>query len=119
MRGARERVADGWTQGTYARNDKGEQVSIVAYGCDCFCAEGAILHAVYEQHRDLPSAYDIILAEYAPAFGEANAAQLRPHRRLGYPKTECIIAWNDDPERTQAQVVAAFDRAIAHLEEAA
>jgi hypothetical protein len=87
LRGARELVATGWGQHTSVRYQPGGRVE--------YCPLGAIAKAG---------------AEYGNDFRGKSVRELKD--ALG---VESIIAFNDDPSRTQAEVVDAFDRAIARL----
>jgi hypothetical protein len=92
-----ERAADliepegAWTQGAYARDAKGRKfITGRAEGMVCFCAIGAIDH---------------VTNAITPLWKDALTAlqQVLPESRIG--------AWNDAPERTQPEVVAALRRA--------
>jgi hypothetical protein len=72
---------------------KGRDHAIVA-GRDCYCAAGALRSARVDQ--GLPEA-------------------LRTLRHAAGPDAGTIPAWNDAPERTHAEVLAAFDAAIADV----
>lgn len=88
---ARARIAtpDRWCQGAYWRGANGEVVE--SYGSDCVscCSLGA-LHSV----------------------GDSDEA--RQYLREANAKVPCwnLAVWNDAPDRTHAEVLAAFDRAI-------
>lgn len=91
LKAARELVArpGGWTQEAFARDDEGQQTQSRSRDAVCWCAEGA-------------------LKASRSGFAEFDFLQ----KLLGLP----IAVWNDEPGRTQADVVAAFDRAIALAE---
>lgn len=89
---ARRKVARGWSQGAFARSQAGEPVAILAPEACCFCAYGA-LYAVAERRGY--TAWQ--------ALGDV----------LGMRKIDSILTWNDAPGRTQADVLALYDRAIA------
>lgn len=83
---ARELIRQGWTKGRSHRR---------VFGRDCYCAGGAI-GVVGAAVRD-------------PALRKEVATRLR---RAMSPAGYGIAEWNDAPERTKAEVLAAFDRAI-------
>ena len=94
--GARNRVASGWTQYALGRFSDGERFEYLNRSfsdCVCFCAIGAI-HAETKNRGELLYCKAVDMLEKAIA-GE---------REIG--------EWNDAPDRTQAEVVAAFNRAI-------
>jgi hypothetical protein len=82
LREARALIERGWTQRAYER-------------CDgSVCAMGAIEHACggcWSDHPDVVSAL---------------------RRGIGVPQADDIFYWNDSVFRTQAEVLAAFDKAI-------
>ncbi len=81
-----------WTQGEYARNKRGGCVDENSPSAACWCIVGAIGSVSMEQQH--------------AAWGPLIAA-------IGGPANLHIPNWNDAPERTHAEVLAAFDRAIA------
>lgn len=98
LRKARELIArpGGWTQGASARDARGGVVSIAKDTATCFCTLGSLGAAAAVTGFLYWSARD--------AFRLANEEAME----VG------IALWNDAPERTQADVVAAFDKAIEH-----
>lgn len=97
LKAARDLLAKdgGWTQGQYARDIEGFMVPETSPLAVCFCADGALFRARSAEDADfeaLTRAEDALLK----AAGVQN-----------------IVHWNDAPERTQAEVVALFDAAIA------
>ena len=88
---ARELLARGWTQGVYARDDLGHSVNPRRGDARCFCTSGAAIR-VREQ------------------LGFGGPVRLTVPGQ--YPS---VIEWNDDPNRTQAEVLAAVDARIAEL----
>lgn len=97
---ARELIAkDGvWTQGAYARDVNGDEVSESSTAAVCFCSVGAL-------HR---------------AGGRHQAGTLRTIKEAVNMLSEGLLSdglhlenWNDEPNRTQAEVVALFDRTIS------
>lgn len=92
---------NGWTSGADARDRGGEETSIESRTARAFCAGGALVRAA--------SAID-------PCFQGAATDALR--KSLGVRGEGSVARWNDKPRRTQKQVVAAFEKAIARLERA-
>jgi hypothetical protein len=82
---------EAWTKGEYARDKKGNRVSPSSRKAACWCARGAILRAAA---GNIPAGF-------------------RAHDRLWAVIRGSITRWNDAPERTHAEVLAAFDRAIS------
>lgn len=79
----------GWIQGKFGSSDEG------------FCASGAITAAAHEIDAGMTSAMGV-LAEAAGAPCKA-----------GLKFCGCqIITWNDQDDRTEEEVLAAFDKAI-------
>lgn len=95
MRHARDLVAGGWTQGAAARNAAGLQVPPGARDACRFCAVGAIRRASRLARGNPGVDLDLMLAQ-----------------AVGVGTESCVVRWNDEPGRKQAEVVAAFDRAI-------
>ncbi len=83
----------GWTQNQYGY-------------AKCFCAAGAIWHA---GHRFGVGGGDAI-SVLSSALGLRDRTAWESH-------DSPLVEWNDTPERTQADVIAAFDRAIATVRE--
>ncbi len=92
---AADLVAKGWTQGNYAIDKNERNVAINDPPAASFCIHGALMRTT---------------AEYE-ALNDAKMA-LRNH--LG---TDWLIAWNDDPSRTQQQVVDALRGAAVKCQE--
>lgn len=88
LKQARERVARGWCRQAYARDAAHSAVGYRSPRAVEWCSDGAIFVVEHEDGR--PYYY------------------LR--RAIGTP---AIHIWNDAKERTQAEVLAAFDKAIA------
>lgn len=91
---ARERIAKpgGWTQRAYARDAEGRATAIFGGRAVCYCALGALTSVDAD-----PYVYAVL-------------------RNVVEVSTDL---WNDAPGRTQAQVIAAFDAAIAAQDGAA
>lgn len=103
LKAAREKVAAGWTQGENARDEDGNPVG--AGAAACWCAYGAIDAATPREGLG-----------YAEFYRVRSDAMLILRDAIGLPGTNRIADWNDAPGRTQAEVLAAFDRAIALAE---
>jgi hypothetical protein len=88
---ARELIAKGWTQLAYAKKANGDVTDDRDGSGVCFCALGAIRRAS-GSYTDCQPAAGVFRAAIGSAF---------------------IDGWNDAPGRTQAEVLEAFDRAIA------
>ena len=87
---ARKLIAQGWTQGKYKR---------VVDGVECWCISGAMGQSAPDyKPRDL-----------------AFAALFRALRADDFylSSSTNLIEWNDAPGRTQEEVLALIDRAIA------
>lgn len=89
LREARALIERGWCQRAFIKN--------TPFGC-AYCADGAICATAGDGE-----------GEYGPML-----AALK--RATGVPSHADIWSWNDTPERTQAEVLEAFDRAIALAE---
>jgi len=87
---ARKLIAQGWTQGEYKR---------VVNGVECWCISGAIRQA----------------APYNNSTGSEFVALLRALRDDDFylSSSSNLTEWNDAPCRTQEEVLALIDRAIA------
>lgn len=94
LRDAAEVVERGWTQGTFARNAGGYEVQPTALYAVCWCALGAISRVTNEEPGLDEHATDA-LSEYI------NGA---------------IGAWNDEPDRTAAEVAAAMRECADRVE---
>jgi hypothetical protein len=95
LRRARGYVEQGWTQGALARDAHGAIALTGGRNATCWCCHGALDRA--ERHSD-----EVRMAA---------ATALRS--AIGTPN---VSRWNDAPGRTQAEALAAFDRAIALVE---
>lgn len=92
LRAARELVARGWNQGSYAVDAEGRRTAWGGDDAVAWCAVGAT-------HRSAGRSGPIL-----PAITALRAA-------VGLPPDVTLPEWNDAPERTQAEVLAALDRA--------
>ena len=85
---AREKIERGWAQGEYARAKNGNPIGYNAEKAVCWCSIGAIIAVDDDDPTDraVYTLSDIVGRD--------------------------ITEWNDAPGRTQAEVLAAFDKAI-------
>lgn len=92
LRAARERLTpDGaWTQGYGARDANGKPIDPKSPRAVCWCLIGALAAAGAEEKQIFYA------AQWLTTAGSWNT----------------LPRWNDDPSRTQAEVLAAFDAAI-------
>ena len=119
---ARDLVATGWIQGAAAQTRKskrllnGKLLSVSPFDDEAckFCADGAISRAVgqvvHRKHVELCQAPRRVLASLIRE--EYRAQSLRGLEPLS--DIAVITGWNDHPDRTQAEVVVMFNRAINH-----
>jgi len=100
---------DKWTKGSYAKDGQGRQVPSYSEQAQCFCTLGAFFHASASFHEkpfiQTPE-HELMERQARRALGNAIN-----------PKALFILFadWNDAPERTHAEVLAAYDKAIAAL----
>jgi hypothetical protein len=99
LRDAAALVEKGWTQGCAAREIDGVFTGFSSGKASCWCVSGAIARAIYDLGGDVGSRSSVY-----PYLWTA----------IG---TKFQAGWNDSPDRTQAEVVAALLRA-AELAEA-
>jgi hypothetical protein len=102
LREARALCEAGWTQDNYADLNDNEET--------CYCASGAIGLVAC---NDI-DAGDFDIDEQDPAYRSVIAAL---GAAVGCKHSYEIARWNDAPERTQAEVLAAFDKAIQLAEQ--
>ena len=92
LENARALVANGWTQGAFARTESGLICDDVMHDrATSFCILGAIERSAQNWFEDTSA---------------------RKIMRKATDERITLGCWNDAPERTQAEVLAAFDRAI-------
>lgn len=103
LRVARELVArpGGWCQRALARTASGHPAPTHSREAVCFCARGALMRAAGMQPE---------LVLFSPRAEAALDAAAREQGFIGF------VGYNDAPGRTQAEVVALYDAAIAKLE---
>lgn len=86
-----------WTQGKFAQTPMADEVPPDSPLASCWCVLGAIAAITHDDPHDIRDEV------YWPI-----------HKAIGLPADSLAIpAWNDAPTRTHAEVLAAFDRAIA------
>lgn len=96
---------NGWTQGTYARDANGDDQSHRKTSSDvtCFCSIGAIDVSTPRACR----------GEHVYYMHKSRAEAMSALRHAISPNSDIPIAvWNDALQRTQKEVVEAFDKAI-------
>lgn len=105
LRKAREYLTPegAWTQGTFARDETKRDVSYAGDEATCFCAAGAIFRASSRTGAGVGPESDALTALRSVVVKLDGGYQGIPF-------------WNDLPGRTQAEVLAAFDAAIAAAE---
>ena len=93
-----------WTTGAMARSKWGSSVPTHSARAVSFCMTGGLVRALCFADEDGPSSLEAaargLLLEAIPVRG-------RP---------DYLYLWNDRQRRTQAQVLACYDRAIAKVE---
>lgn len=101
LRAARAKIEkpEAWAKGGFACDARGYAVGARNPLAICFCSIGAIRRVTASFAEEL-AARDV-LSEIVEAIGMYGLAE-----------------WNDAPERTHAEVLAAFDKAISLAEEA-
>lgn len=80
-----------WTQGAFARTEKGHVIGSLEQPATCFCAVGAIYRVAQAQSRSVQERAVDLMSETVGKWH--------------------IGEWNDAPYRTQAEVVAALRKA--------
>ncbi len=98
----RERLAFGWTQGTTLQDLEGAPTSDPAEAAR-FCVLGAFAHASHSLHSDTDT-YHSAMQRLCDVIDPA-ATRAAP--------LVAIPVWNDAQERTQDDVLAAFDAALS------
>ena len=119
LRNAQARVARGWTQGTAGRGGTADNPREVCAVGAIRLATGAALTVVPEDFVG-SGTFGVMIppsaAEYAAVLAVA-AIVADPADRDPVSRWNRVVHWNNATERTQAEVVAAFDAAAA-IEEA-
>lgn len=97
LRNARRYVKDGWAQGSFARDADGKIVNRTDASACRWCVLGALLNAA----DGLPGGHFV----YSDAVSRLQRAT---QSEIG------LTRWNDADTTTQADVLAAFDKAIGN-----
>ena len=93
-----------WTKFTGARDLDGNPVSPISSSACQYCATGAIVSSSDAQYVLSEAAYELLgIAIGVPPIDNYGVPIYAPN----------ISCWNDAKERTHAEVVAAFEKAIA------
>ena len=87
-----------WTQGALALGAEGEHVNVDSSSAVCFCVVGAIRRA--SGYERTPEKTIPVREALCALLGLANDGV-------------ALVAWNDNPKRTPAEVVAALRQAAA------
>ena len=95
LKAARELIAKGWTQSMSARDVSGEPVRPTSPRAVCFCTLGALNRATDDELARSDNCMRLLRIAIGCLF---------------------IHEWNDAHGRTQEEVLAAFDKAIAACE---
>lgn len=96
LKEARRFIVRGWSQGSFARDSEGKIVNRTDKAACRWCVLGALLTAA----DGLPGGHHA----YKDAVARLTLA-------IGVPSG--VVIWQDQETTTQADVLAAFDRAIA------
>ena len=109
---AAEHCEGGWCQQVMGKDENGTPSGANGDATICWCASGAIIHAM---HRIVGTAASAAL--WNGTEWEATQAVERAIRE-SWPDTsayDVIPTWNDRPERTQAEVIATLGAAAQEL----
>ena len=97
---------ENWTKGGYARNSKGLLVAdCTGPEAVCWCALGALRNVTKTGPLD-----------YSVGAGARFEAIVKLLELI--PRYDGLAEWQDEPERTHAEVLALFDKAISNCEAA-
>lgn len=107
LKAARLLESKGWTQGDSARDAQGHSVGTNSPDATCFCATGAIHHALADLKRMSPSPvpYDALNEGYIAAIRTATWAIKGDDRNPKVYEVRTVPAWNDEDERTKEEVI--------------
>lgn len=97
LREARKLIEQGWTKGWFVEQHEAD-------GPICYCVYGAL--------------NQVVVGDAEADTTETDAAAKLLGRAVGQTFLS-LATWNDAPERTQAEVLAAFDRAIELADQSA
>jgi hypothetical protein len=108
---ARGLLLEGWSRGAQARDEVENVVPAWSEEARSWSLLGALLASWYRGNGQTPDEDVVAHSLDARALGDATAA-------LGEATgTAALEQWNDEPERTLADVTAAIDRALSLLGE--
>lgn len=83
---------------------------------DCWCLAGAAIRSCGSNGDTYFAAMTVVADVIDPAW-RARPSSSRPRSGdIPWTAPRVVTAWNDEDERTHAEVIAAMDRAIARLE---
>ena len=99
-------VRQGWTQKTYARDDKGDPVHYQRREAQCFCLSGAVRRAVKRLDDDVP--VDDVMEFFMRRWCHANNVAPDEHEI-----ETSLVLFNDAPQRTQQEVIASLNKVVA------
>lgn len=99
---ARGYITKGWCQMASARDEEGKSCYFGSVKACSWCSSGAITRANHDIYKLDILAWDASLQQV--------------YKVLESILGEKIVPWNDADNRTQADVLELFDRAIASLE---
>ena len=118
---ARTLLQHGWCQHGNAMHGEGDDAQYCSpldpIGPDSYCASGAIIAAIstLRVRCGLPTmAEEAVLDDQLMIETQAHHVLQRFLYEDGHNYGQPVPSWNDKPERTQSDVLAAFDRAIAY-----
>ena len=95
---ARKLIAQGWTQGTFRNGERGKH---------CYCLAGAVVTV------NIPNLGALDAEAYADSPGIGALSDCLGRRVYSVYALDRLTEWNDAPDRTQEDVLALIDRAIA------
>lgn len=98
----------GWTQNSYERHTYNAKDQPVA----CYCAAGAIIAASVKIVPYTSVNFADPNRDKRNALTEAAYAAIKKVVKSSGQPHDAVTSWNDRKTRTQAQVIAAFERAI-------
>lgn len=110
---ARAKIAQGWCQNNLAVTSSGFDTNALNPNAVSWCAVGALSHAAGCRSVGAKTNPDFSQTGWQALcqFSAANFLSSYDPDDIGWAVTK----WNDNPMRTQADVLAAFDRAISAL----
>lgn len=117
-RKARELLVTGWAQAHAAKTERGDSTYLFGVDAKCFCLSGALSRAAFELGGFALRQVGMPRPEYhrSEARRVAGAVYADLQQELGGAEP---YEWNDEPCRTQAEVLGLLDKVIARLEKEA